>query len=170
MSKIPVNELIRRALVYAQCDREAYADAHPKGSPERIEASDEAQQLYAYRIKKYGPTKGEDVLSRTRIIDAMTGKYVPRPTRVVNLHKETCEVLIDRSSIYGNPYKIGPDGTRSEVIERYRHWIQLPDQKRLLKTARRELKGKVLGCWCKPRACHGDVLIELIEEKSNANR
>ena len=28
-----------------------------------------------------------------------------------------------------------------------------------------ELDGKVLGCWCKPLACHGDVLLKLIEEK-----
>jgi hypothetical protein len=31
----------------------------------------------------------------------------------------------------------------------------------------KELEGKALGCWCKPKSCHGDVLIKLIEEKSN---
>ncbi|MFD1444291.1 DUF4326 domain-containing protein [Thermoactinomyces vulgaris] len=25
------------------------------------------------------------------------------------------------------------------------------------------MKGKVLGCFCKPRACHGDILVELVE-------
>ena len=30
-----------------------------------------------------------------------------------------------------------------------------------------ELQGKTLGCWCKPKACHGDVLVRLIEEKYN---
>ena len=28
-----------------------------------------------------------------------------------------------------------------------------------------ELEGKVLGCWCKPQDCHGDVLVELIDGK-----
>lgn len=28
-----------------------------------------------------------------------------------------------------------------------------------------ELKGKILGCWCKPEKCHGDVLIKLLNEK-----
>ena len=27
-----------------------------------------------------------------------------------------------------------------------------------------ELKGKVLGCFCKPKACHGDVLVELVND------
>ena len=27
-------------------------------------------------------------------------------------------------------------------------------------------KGKTLGCWCKPEKCHGDVLVELIEQYS----
>jgi len=28
-----------------------------------------------------------------------------------------------------------------------------------------ELEGKVLGCWCSPHECHGDVLVELLEEQ-----
>ncbi len=28
-----------------------------------------------------------------------------------------------------------------------------------------ELKGKTLGCWCKPEKCHGDILCKLIQEK-----
>lgn len=27
-----------------------------------------------------------------------------------------------------------------------------------------ELKGKTLGCWCKPECCHGDVLINLLKK------
>src|SRR6185312_8586068 len=49
--------------------------------------------------------------------------------------------------------------TREEAIAKYREWILTqPD---LLKRLR-ELEGKVLGCYCKPKACHGDVLIELL--------
>lgn len=68
-------------------------------------------------------------------------------------------------SIFANPYKIGKDGTRDEIIEKYRKYITnriKNDQsfkKQLLL-----LKGKTLGCWCKPEKCHGDVLLELINE------
>ena len=70
------------------------------------------------------------------------------------------DVYIGRPSKWGNPFIMGVDGTREEVIEKYRQWIlQKPD---LLKDLH-QLKGKTLGCWCKPNACHGDVLIELLE-------
>lgn len=62
----------------------------------------------------------------------------------------------DLRSRYGNPYKIGRDGNRAEVIARYQdeHLPSRPDL-----TARlSELHGKVLGCWCHPEPCHGDVL------------
>jgi hypothetical protein len=46
------------------------------------------------------------------------------------------------------------------VIAKYRAYILgRPDLLALLPT----LKGKVLGCWCHPQECHGDVLVELIE-------
>lgn len=53
---------------------------------------------------------------------------------------------------------IGRDGTRSEVIEKYRAWILLQPK---LMASLDELRGKVLGCWCRPKRCHGEVLIEL---------
>lgn len=33
----------------------------------------------------------------------------------------------------------------------------------------RELRGKTLGCWCKPKACHGNVLLKLVGEDYNGN-
>jgi hypothetical protein len=69
--------------------------------------------------------------------------------------------MIDRTTYWGNPYHIGPDGTRPEVIAKYRAYI-LKDPRRLASLS--ELEGKVLGCWCKPKPCHGDVLVELIEQ------
>jgi len=58
---------------------------------------------------------------------------------------------------------IGRDGTREEVIEKYkRYLLRTPG---LLDKARRELKGLVLGCCCKPLPCHGDVLAELVDEE-----
>lgn len=82
-------------------------------------------------------------------------------TRVVNVREERCEVYIGRGTPWGNPFKVGRDGTRDEVIQKY--WEHLAAHPELIERARRELRGKVLGCWCKPEACHGDVLVELIE-------
>ena len=59
---------------------------------------------------------------------------------------------------WGNPYLIGRDGNREEVIALYRAYLL--DNKELMDSLD-ELKGKVLGCYCKPQACHGDVLDEL---------
>jgi hypothetical protein len=83
-------------------------------------------------------------------------------TRVVHCKKEPYDVYIGRPSKWGNPFKEGKDGTREEVIDKYERYIHgRPDLLFDLK----ELKGKVLGCWCKPKACHGDVLVRLIEER-----
>ncbi len=90
------------------------------------------------------------------------------PARVVNCRKAAYEVYIGRhdrrhrlsQSKWANPFKVGRDGTRAEVIAKYEAWIQTQPQ--LLK-ALPELRGKVLGCWCAPRACHGDVLVRLAE-------
>ena len=81
-------------------------------------------------------------------------------TRVVHCKREPYDVYIGRPSKWGNPFKIGVDGTREEVIEKYRNYIQ---NSPLLEYIQ-ELKGKTLGCYCKPAACHGDILAELVEE------
>ncbi|CAO77777.1 conserved hypothetical protein [Pseudomonas virus Yua] len=51
-------------------------------------------------------------------------------------------------------------GSRAEAIARYRAWIVTQPE---LLAALPALRGKRLGCVCKPKACHGDVLVELIE-------
>lgn len=81
-------------------------------------------------------------------------------TTIVNLKRAFCDVQICRPGQWGNPFVIGRDGDRAEVIEKYREWIQT-QPKLLLQLPL--LKGKRLGCYCAPLACHGDVLIELVE-------
>ena len=49
--------------------------------------------------------------------------------------------------------------SRDEAIDSYRDWIL--KQPQLLKDLH-ELKGKTLGCFCKPKSCHGDILVELV--------
>ena len=67
-------------------------------------------------------------------------------------------VYIGRPSIWGNPYAIGRDGTKDDVIAKYEAWIM--SQPALLARLP-ELKGKRLICWCAPLRCHGDVLHRL---------
>ena len=84
--------------------------------------------------------------------------------KVVNINKRPrndYDVYIGRPSKWGNPFAIGEHGTRTEVIAKYKEYIlSKPELLQDLK----ELKGKTLGCFCKPLPCHGDVLIELIKD------
>jgi len=87
---------------------------------------------------------------------------------VVHCKKEAYDIYIGRSSKFekpskwGNPFIIGIDGTRKEVIEKYEKYLL--SNKELMNDLH-ELEGKVLGCWCKPKACHGDVLVRLANMK-----
>lgn len=81
-------------------------------------------------------------------------------TYVVHNKKSPYNIYIGRPSKWGNPFTIGRDGTREEVIEKYKEWLLT--QPKLLEDLR-ELRGKVLGCWCKPMACHGDVLADMAD-------
>lgn len=82
-------------------------------------------------------------------------------TKVVNVSNDEYDVYIGRPSKWGNPFLIGRDGTRSEVIEKFEKYLEENEQ---LKNDINELDGKVLGCHCKPKACHGDVLVKFIKK------
>jgi len=68
-------------------------------------------------------------------------------------------VYIGRPSKWGNPFVIGRDGSREEVVEKYRRYAL----DRFELSELQELKNKDLVCWCSPAPCHGDVLLELVE-------
>lgn len=70
-------------------------------------------------------------------------------------------VRCDRATQYGNPFRIGPDGTREECIAKYRHY--LANNAELAEKCHRELTGKRLLCWCSPLPCHCDVIAELCD-------
>jgi len=85
-------------------------------------------------------------------------------TTVCHCKKEQYDIYIGRPTKWGNCFVIGKDGTRKEVVEKYRQWVlQQPE----LMASLGELKGKRLGCWCKPHACHGDVLAELADSQQS---
>ena len=90
-------------------------------------------------------------------------------TTVVHIRDSDHDVYIGRASPrrglsaspFANPFVIGRDGDAEDCVEMYRIWLYL--QPELMWKARRVLRGKVLGCWCKPEACHGDVLAEVAD-------
>lgn len=68
-------------------------------------------------------------------------------------------VYVGRPSVFGNPFVIGVDGDRDEVIEKFMAYLsQHPDLQFRVQT---ELAGKDLVCWCAPKPCHADVLLEI---------
>ena len=89
------------------------------------------------------------------------------PARVVNVKLEhDYDFYVGRLSRWGNPYVIGRDGTREEVIEKYREYILRSS----LKESLTDLRGKSLACWCvseivdtvrEKKECHAEILFEL---------
>lgn len=65
---------------------------------------------------------------------------------------------VDESG-FGNPFIVGRDGNRDEVLEKYKTYLNLNPE--LIQEAKKLLKGKILVCWCSPEQCHGDILLEV---------
>lgn len=97
--------------------------------------------------------------------------YHSKMCNVVHHNKQPYDIYIGRPSKWGNPYTHKSDSTRAEyqvptrkeAIEKYREYILFGEGQFLLKDLH-ELQDKVLGCWCKPKSCHGDILIELVKK------
>ena len=104
------------------------------------------------------------------------GAINPRPTTsVVNLKSGPHDVYIGRAGhghdgYFGNPYRVealgGRASGRQQAISRYRHLFNAriqtdPEFRRRIET----LRGKRLGCFCKPDACHGDVIAEYLDRE-----
>jgi hypothetical protein len=85
-------------------------------------------------------------------------------TEVVNINKEEYDVYIGRAGhgqegYFGNPFT---SGTRTEKIENFKRYaINRVDKDPEYREKVKSLYGKRLGCFCKPEACHGDVLAKL---------
>ena len=89
-------------------------------------------------------------------------------TVVVNVRTERYDVYIGRAGrgrdgYFGNPFRVGVDGSRPEVIETFRQYFtgrlgRDPEYRGRVE----RLRGRRLGCFCKPAACHGDVIAEYL--------
>jgi hypothetical protein len=89
---------------------------------------------------------------QTNPFDVYIGRYVE--SGPPNIEPSSC--------VYGNPFilkDVNDDQERAEVIAAYEKWLLSPEQEYLVAKARKDLPGKVLSCWCKPKDCHGDVLM-----------
>lgn len=101
-------------------------------------------------------------------------------TVVVHRNKHHFDVLIDRTSKWGNPYgkdyilteddskylgkpmKAGSVATRSERINLYERYLRNNDE---LMSDIESLRGKRIACWCKPdKSCHGDIIVKILNE------
>lgn len=92
--------------------------------------------------------------------------------KVVHCKKEPYDVYIGRGSKFGNPYShientaaLWVVETREDAIRLYEEWIR--SQPELMSAVKNELKNKVLGCYCSPLACHGDILLKIANEEDN---
>ena len=84
-------------------------------------------------------------------------------TTVVNIKHEKYDVYIGRGTPFGNIFRIGIDGDRQQVIEKYRSYFYNKLKDKTFRDKVEQLQGKRLGCYCKPLCCHGDVIIEYLE-------
>lgn len=79
-----------------------------------------------------------------------------------------------KPSIWANPYKVGKDGSISDVLAKFENHIRekLVQDENTFRLS--DLRGRNLGCWCVPSTvnldsnspfvCHGQVLLHLMNE------
>ena len=89
------------------------------------------------------------VLNKRTDVIPVTAVYVGRPTK------------------WGNPYQIGRDGTRDEVLRKFQKWV-FAARPFLIYHAQRELRGRDLVCWCAPQRCHADFWLRVANGKAAA--
>jgi Domain of unknown function (DUF4326) len=132
----------------------------------------------AHEVELLQSAKGDAPASKldSTVLRRHQFRPIPRPSRarkaiatasVVHCKRDPYDIYIGRGrdprtgepGRWGNPFRIGPDGARDEVIERYRAWLWAQIKSGRIELAElAALHGKVLGCWCAPQPCHGEVL------------
>lgn len=107
----------------------------------------------------------------TKVINIRVSELRPAYNSLLEWLKDPSHIYIGRDmsfyvdgaykSKWHNPYKVSKDGNGLDnSLERYEEHIRSSG----LINDIMELQGKTLGCWCKPKRCHGDVLLKLLGE------
>jgi transposase len=127
------------------------------GMPDSINVEMLVEELRQERIFASWSDDERDLLKKLRegetVVATLRG---PHKNLVEWADAAGLYMRIDRRTDWGNPFETPADGDRESVIANYeRHY--LPHKPSLLGRFS-ELSGKVLGCWCAPEPCHGDVL------------
>lgn len=116
-------------------------------------------------------------MSSNKLVNVSVKNIRPKYNNLYEWEKDKNNVYIGRKgvvfineerypkvdSIFANPFKIGKDGDREQVIEKYENYLisKLETDDKFLQEFLK-LKDKTLGCWCCPEKCHGDVIIKLL--------
>ena len=88
-------------------------------------------------------------------------------TIIVNLRHHKADIVCDRRSIFGNPFLIGRDGTRDEVVEKYGPYFYNKLRDPVFRAKVLALKDRRLGCWCVPLRCHLEWIVNYIDQNEN---
>ena len=98
------------------------------------------------------------------------------PTTVVNIHKKSYDVYIGRrghgfDGYFGNPFPLEHESKREEVLAQFKQYFYMrlgadPQFRQQIET----LQDKRLGCFCKPKPCHGDVIAEYLNSLPTAGQ
>lgn len=139
-----VKEFPEKITVYITVEQKKRVQALPKS----FNLTEKMREALDKILDKYEKLKGDWMKFVVHCRKAKYDVYIGGKTPRYNMPE----------SKWHNPFKIDRDGTREEVIEKYRQYLL---SNPALMACLPELKGKVLGCWCSPKACHGDVLVEL---------
>jgi len=86
--------------------------------------------------------------------------------RVVNINLgQEFDVYIGRGSMFGNKHRIGKHCTRKQAVARYKiDFYKRIKKDPKFKRAVLKLRGKRLGCFCWPKPCHGNVIVEYLRK------
>jgi hypothetical protein len=168
-ARLNKSELAEITALYARLNAERAAlglgnAEHAPWSPadilewQDLDATEKYLDILSYaaacdRAKRPSPARQQALIVQT----------VTRQPRVLNKRDITgpippTAIYCGRPSPLGNPFVIGKDGTRDEVIEKHKAW--LPTQPKLM-AMMPGLKGLDLICHCAPARCHCDIYLEL---------
>ena len=91
-------------------------------------------------------------------------------TAAVNIYKEQFDVYIGRAGrgqdgYFGNPFRMGNGTSREDAVQKFqKYFAERIEKDSEFRRRVLALKGKRLGCFCKPKACHGDVIADWLNK------